>query len=114
MLLYSNVSIDTLDIFFKALADHNRRMILDLIKGQRRTTGFLVEQFKSIGRCAVMKHLEILNKAGLVLFRREGLLRLNYINPAPIRQIYQRWMYPLVESSSSQMFSLKKHDKSNS
>ncbi len=100
------------DSVFKALADPSRRRILDLLTRKPRTTGFLVEQIDNIGRCAVMKHLEILNKAGLVLYRREGRFRLNYINPVPIRRIYERWMYPLVEATASQMISLKNHIES--
>lgn len=94
---------DPLETVFKALADQNRRKILDLLKQQPHTTGNLVTQFDNIGRCAVMKHLDILYQAGLVLYRREGRRRMNYINRIPIRQIYQRWMHPLVESTSSQM-----------
>ena len=97
---------------FKALADPSRRRILDLLKRRPRSTGDLVKQFKDIGRCAVMKHLAVLNEAGLVLYRREGRFRLNYINPVPIRQIYERWMYPLVQSTTAQMISLKKHVES--
>ena len=106
--------IDPLDSVFKALADSNRRRILDLLKRQPRTTGYLVEQFDGIGRCAVMKHLDILNEAGLVLYRREGRFRLNYLNPVPVRRIYERWMYPLVESLASQMIGLKNHIESKS
>lgn len=103
---------DPLDGVFKALADRNRRKILDLLKQRPRTTGDLVLQFGGIGRCAVMKHLEILNRAGLALYRREGRRRLNYLNPVPVREIYERWMSPLVESTAAQMISLKKHVES--
>ncbi len=113
MLLCSNMIIaDPLETVFKALADQNRRKILDLLRQQPQTTGDLVARFDNIGRCAVMKHLNILYKAGLVLYRREGRLRMNYINRVPIRQIYERWMHPLVESTSSQMLALKKHVES--
>jgi DNA-binding transcriptional ArsR family regulator len=106
------MSNDSLDHVFKALADPARRKILDLLKTGGKTTGRLVEEFDDIGRCAVMKHLGILNDAGLVLFRREGRFRINYLNPVPIRQIYERWMSPLVESTAAQMISLKDHVES--
>jgi DNA-binding transcriptional ArsR family regulator len=109
MLLSSNMSVDQLDGVFRALADPSRRRILDLLKKKPRTTGELAAEFGEIGRCAVMKHLDILNQAELVLFRREGRYRLNYINPVPIRRIYERWMYPLVESKAANMISLKNH-----
>lgn len=106
------MSIDSTHNVFRALSDPSRRRILDLLKRKPRSTGNLVSQFKDIGRCAVMKHLAVLNEAGLVLYRREGRFRLNYINPVPIRQIYERWMYPLVQSTTAQMISLKKHVES--
>ena len=56
-----------------------------------------------------MKHLDILSQAELVLFRREGRYRRNYINPVPIRRIYERWMHPLVESKAANMINLKDH-----
>jgi DNA-binding transcriptional ArsR family regulator len=95
------------DIVFKALADPHRRRILDLLRQRARTTGELVEWFDDIGRCAVMKHLGVLSEAGLVVHRREGRFRLNYLNPAPIREIYQRWMSPYVESIAAGMVNLK-------
>lgn len=56
---------------FQALADPTRRQILDLLRLQPRTTGQLAEQFPST-RFAVMKHLNVLEEAGLVLARRQG------------------------------------------
>ena len=106
------MTLDTTHDVFRALSNPSRRRILDLLKRKPRSTGDLVKQFRDIGRCAVMKHLAVLNEAGLVLYRREGRFRLNYINPVPIRQIYERWMYPLVQSTTAQMISLKKHVES--
>jgi DNA-binding transcriptional ArsR family regulator len=106
------MSTDELDTVFRALADPSRRQILDLLKRKPRTTGELVSEFDDIGRCAVMKHLDILNHAELVLYHREGRFRVNYINPVPIRRIYERWMYPLVESKAAAMISLRRHVES--
>ena len=113
MLLYSNMSADHLDAVFRALADPTRRKLLDYIKRKPQTTGELVAQFDRIGRCAVMKHLGILHDAGLVLYRREGRYRINYLNPVPIRKIYQRWMSPYVESLSAGLINLKQHVESH-
>ena len=106
------MSFDNLHTVFKALADPARRQILDILKKSPQTTGELVEQFQNIGRCAVMKHLKALQEAELVTYRREGKFRVNYLNPVPIRKVYQRWMIPLAESSSTQLVALKEHIES--
>lgn len=91
MLPFGNMSDDAI---WKALADESRREILDHLRDEALTTGNLVERFPHLSRCAVMKHLGVLERAGLILVRREGRYRWNRINPAPIRQIYDRWMSP--------------------
>ena len=80
------------DLILKALANFRRREILDLLKDRSRTTGELVEHFKQLDRCTVMQHLRALEKADLVLVKREGRLRWNYINPLPIKELYDRWI----------------------
>ena len=100
---------DALDAVFKALADPTRRTILDLLKPGPRTTGQLCGAFPDLSRFAVMKHLGILADAGLVLVRREGRKRFNYLNTVPIRQVYERWMGPYAELWSSSLLRLKDH-----
>jgi DNA-binding transcriptional ArsR family regulator len=73
------------DLIFKALADHRRREILDLLKETAKTTGELCDHFKKIDRCTVMQHLGVLEKAGLVIVRREGRRRWNFLNVVPIQ-----------------------------
>ena len=80
------------DLIFKALGDSRRREILDLLKERGRTTGELVEHFKQLDRCTVMQHLSVLEKADLVIVKREGRLRWNYINPLPIKELHDRWI----------------------
>jgi DNA-binding transcriptional ArsR family regulator len=80
------------ELVFKALADHRRREILDLLKVRPRTTGELCAQFRHIDRCTVMQHLGVLEKADLVIVKREGRLRWNYLNAVPIKQIHDRWI----------------------
>jgi DNA-binding transcriptional ArsR family regulator len=80
------------DGVFKALADPTRRSILDRLRDQPRTTGELCEGFPDVTRFAVMKHLTVLEEAGLVVVRREGRVRWNHLNPVPIQSIYERWM----------------------
>jgi len=92
MLLFSNMYEAGSDAVWKALADETRRRLLDLLSGRSQTTGELCEQFESLSRCAIMKHLGILEAANLVVVRREGKYRWNYINPVPIQEIYERWV----------------------
>jgi DNA-binding transcriptional ArsR family regulator len=90
MLYFYNMSSE--DRVFKALADRRRRRILDLLRDQPRTTGEICKRFPSLDRCTVMQHLRVLERAGLVLVKREGRLRWNYLNPLPVKEIYDRWI----------------------
>ena len=81
------------DLVFKALADSRRREILDLLKDAPRTTGELCDHFqKKLDRCTVMQHIGVLERAELIIARREGRNRWNYLNAAPFRDIYDRWI----------------------
>jgi len=80
------------DRVFKALADRRRRRILDLLKLQPLTTGDLCKRFPSLDRCTVMQHLDVLEGADLIIVKREGRLRWNYLNPLPIKEILDRWI----------------------
>ncbi|TMI14843.1 helix-turn-helix transcriptional regulator [Candidatus Bathyarchaeota archaeon] len=83
---------DKYDLVFKALGDTRRREILDLLKERARTTGELTERFRQLDRCTVMQHLSVLERADLVIMKREGRLRWNYINPLPIKELHDRWI----------------------
>ncbi len=80
------------DFIFKALADQRRRGILDFLKEQPKTTGEICAEFGERDRCTVMQHLGVLEKAGLIIVKREGRHRWNYLNAVPIREIYDRWI----------------------
>jgi DNA-binding transcriptional ArsR family regulator len=81
------------DLVFKALADSRRREILDLLKDEPRTTGDLCDHFKrKLDRCTVMQHIGVLERAELIIARRVGRKRWNYLNAAPFREIYDRWI----------------------
>jgi DNA-binding transcriptional ArsR family regulator len=80
------------DLVFKALADSRRREMLDLLKKKARTTGELCDHFKELDRCTVMQHLGVLEKADLIIVKRKGRYRWNYLNVLPIKQIYDRWI----------------------
>ena len=92
---------------FIALADPTRRAMLDALAERPRTTGQLVERFDGLCRTAVMKHLEVLVGARLVVIRREGRTRWNYLNPVPIQQVCDRWVSKHVKRMASAMSRLK-------
>jgi DNA-binding transcriptional ArsR family regulator len=78
---------------WNALADPTRRGILDLLRRRPHTTGELAQHFPST-RFAVMKHLNALENAGLVLVRRQGRERWNHLNAVPLQLLYERWVRP--------------------
>ncbi len=92
---------------WKALSDKTRREILDLLREKERTTGELSGYFKNLTRYGVMKHLSILHKANLVIIKREGKNRWNYINPLPIQEIYERWVKKYEAGWSSYLIQFK-------
>jgi DNA-binding transcriptional ArsR family regulator len=83
---------EDLDSIWKALADETRRTILDFLRSGPKPTTEIVEQFPDLSRFAVMKHLDVLRQAALVLTREEGRRRINSLNAVPIRMIYERWV----------------------
>ena len=80
------------DLIFKALAAPVRRAMLDVLKDDPQTTGALCARFPALDRCTVMQHLKVLEKADLVIARREGRERWNHLNPLPIKHIHERWI----------------------
>jgi|SRR4051794_5166873 len=98
---------DELDKVWKALSDATRRSILDLLRGGPKTTTEIVAEFPDMTRFAVMKHMDVLRDADLVITRSEGRRRVNSLNAVPIRRIYERWMGPFSELWSSTLLRLK-------
>ena len=95
------------DQIWKALSDPTRRSILDALRKASRTTTEIVEAFPDMTRHAVMKHIDVLRNAGLVITREDGRRRVNSLNAVPIRQIYERWMGPFAEIWSSTLLRIK-------
>ncbi|MDQ6828274.1 MAG: metalloregulator ArsR/SmtB family transcription factor [Gemmatimonadota bacterium] len=96
------------DGVFKALADPTRRVLLDRLYARGgRTLTELVSDLK-MTRFGVMKHLRLLEKAGLVVSRRSGREKLHYLNPVPIRLIHDRWIDKFTERRVSALTDLKR------
>ena len=96
------------DLVFKALADSSRRFLLDLLhKRDGQTLGELEWELE-MTRFGVMKHLKVLEEAGLVITRREGREKLHFLNAVPIRLIHDRWIDKYKERELSALADLKK------
>ena len=95
------------DRVWRALGDQRRRRMLDRLAEAPLTTGALVAEFEPLCRTAVMKHLEVLVAAGLVLVRWEGRVRWSHFNPVPIDRISQRWIDGRRRKMSSALRRLK-------
>jgi DNA-binding transcriptional ArsR family regulator len=98
---------EDLDPIWKALADETRRTILDFLRSGPKTTTAIVEQFPNLSRFAVMKHLDVLRQAALVLTREEGRQRINSLNAVPIRMIYERWVSSFEGNWASTLLRVK-------
>ncbi len=78
---------------FRALADPTRRALLDaLFDRDGQTLGELCERFPQMTRFGVMKHIQVLEQADLVVRVPDGRSRRHYLNPVPIEQIANRWI----------------------
>ena len=96
------------DRVFKALADARRREILDLLKASARTTGELCAHFRDLDRCTVMQHIGVLEKAGLLISRREGRQRWNHLNVMPLKELHERWISPYAAHAVDLLARLKR------
>jgi DNA-binding transcriptional ArsR family regulator len=77
---------------WRALANPTRRAMLDALRDGPLSTGELAERFDDLSRFAVMQHLGVLEEAELVVVRRDGRKRYNYLNAVPIQALYDRWV----------------------
>ena len=99
-----------MDDVFKALADRSRRRLLDkLFKRDGQTLGELALHLPDMSRFGVMKHLRVLEDARLVTTRKAGREKLHYLNPVPIRRIFDRWTSKYARPFTHALADLKKH-----
>jgi len=95
------------DHVFKALGDPTRRLLLDRLYERDGRTLTELESEIEMSRFGVMKHLRVLEDAGLVITRRSGREKLHFLNPVPIRLIHDRWIDKYTESQVSALADLK-------
>ena len=92
---------------FRVLADATRRHLLDRLFERDGRTLTELESELEMTRFGVMKHLRVLEGAGLVVSRRAGREKLHYLNPVPIRLIHDRWIDKYTEHRVSALAELK-------
>ncbi|MGO9959598.1 MAG: ArsR/SmtB family transcription factor [Solirubrobacteraceae bacterium] len=98
-----------MDKVFKALADPTRRGLLDELFRRDGQTLSALEARIEMSRFGVMKHLGVLEEAGLVRTRRQGREKLHYLNPVPIRLVHDRWVSKYAEPWAATLIALKTH-----
>jgi DNA-binding transcriptional ArsR family regulator len=89
------------DRVFKALAGADRRQILDLLRDGPMTTGDLAAALPHLDRTTVMQHLGVLERARLVITKKKGRCRWNYLDVSPIQRIHERWISTFAAPSAA-------------
>src|SRR5271154_5935824 len=96
-----------MDDVFRALGDPTRRGLLDELFKQDGQTLSALEERLPMTRFGVMKHLKLLEDAGLVVTRRRGREKLHFLNPVPIRLVHDRWVSKYAEPWAAALSELK-------
>ena len=95
---------------FRALGDPSRRLLLDrLFERDGQTLGELCAHLPAMTRFGVMRHLGVLEEAGLVTTRKEGREKRHFLNPVPIRLVHDRWISKFAEPVVGAMAAIKTH-----
>jgi uncharacterized protein YndB with AHSA1/START domain/DNA-binding transcriptional ArsR family regulator len=99
----------SMDAVFKAMADPTRRSLLDELFERNGQTLSALEQRFPMTRIGVMKHLRVLEEAGLVATRRRGREKLHFLNPVPIRLVHDRWVSKYAAPWAATLVGIKRH-----
>ncbi|HYY21926.1 MAG TPA: metalloregulator ArsR/SmtB family transcription factor [Thermoleophilaceae bacterium] len=102
-----------MDEVFRALADPTRRSLLDELFRRDGQTLSALERRLPMTRFGVMKHLRVLEEAGLVTTKRRGREKLHFLNPVPIRLIHDRWVSKYAEPWAATLSGLKERLEGN-
>ena len=102
------------ELVFKALANLDRRRMLDMLREGPKTVGDLCAAIDYLDRCTVMLHLKSLEAADLIIGKKDGRYRWNYLNVEPIQRIYNRWIKEYAQPASDLLVQLKDRLESDS
>ena len=97
-----------MDLVFRALADPTRRGLLDELFAQDGQTLSALEARLPMTRFGVMKHLRVLEEAGLVTTRKRGREKFHFLNPVPIRLVHDRWVSKYAEPWAAALTGIKR------
>lgn len=96
------------DTVIAAIADPSRRRILDALRAHDgQSVGDLTDALAPLGRHAVLKHVRVLEAAGLIVSRKEGRVRRCHLNAVPIVELAQRWIDDFGARASAGLLALK-------
>jgi len=95
------------DLVWRALSHHDRRRILDVLRAKPETTGAITAAI-GLSRHSTVRHLQVLREVDLVLTEANGRQRINYLNPVPIRLIYERWVSRYEDAWSAALTGFKR------
>ena len=96
------------DLVFKALAGTDRRKILDLLRAAPMKTGDIVKRLTWLDRTTVMQHLGVLEQSRLIISKKEGRCRWNYLDVSPIQRIHDRWIQEFSSPSARLLSKLQR------
>ncbi len=99
---------DRTDLVFKALADPTRRGLLDALFKRDGQTLSALEARLPMTRFGVMKHLKVLEEAGLVATRKTGREKHHFLNPVPIQLVHDRWVSKYARPMAETLSGLKR------
>jgi DNA-binding transcriptional ArsR family regulator len=95
------------DVVFKALADASRRQLLDLLYERDGRTLTELDSELDMTRFGVMKHLKVLEGAGLITTQRRGREKLHFLNAVPLQQIFRRWLDKYSQERADALIDVK-------
>ncbi|MFT6461653.1 MAG: DNA-binding transcriptional ArsR family regulator [Maricaulis maris] len=101
------MSPDTMDAVFQALASTTRREMLDIVRNEPGCSVGAVASRFDVSRIAVMRHLTVLEEAGLIISDKRGRTRHLYMNAVPIQMIHDRWTSEYSALWSGRMLDIK-------
>lgn len=90
-----------MEAVFKALGDETRRLLLDRLRERDGQTLTELESAIGMTRFGVMKHLNVLEAANLIVTRKSGRSKYHYLNAAPLQMIVDRWIAPITQQAAA-------------